>query len=126
MLHRLALVALLSLPLAAQAKGTHRPASSQHHATPATHRAPGAGPHRTKAPGVRRDAHGKIQRDPRAKASFRRSHPCPSTGRTSGACPGYEVDHVKPLACGGADAPANMQWLSARANRAKGARECGR
>lgn len=23
---------------------------------------------------------------------------------------GYIVDHVNPLACGGADAPSNMQW----------------
>ena len=23
---------------------------------------------------------------------------------------GYVVDHVKPLACGGADATSNMQW----------------
>jgi len=24
--------------------------------------------------------------------------------------PGYVVDHITPLACGGLDAPANMQW----------------
>jgi len=35
---------------------------------------------------------------------FQREHPCPSTGRTSGACPGYRKDHVVPLACGGPDA----------------------
>ncbi len=35
-----------------------------------------------------------------------------------GAC---QVDHVCPLACCGTDVPENMQWLSARANRAKGA-----
>ncbi len=57
--------------------------------------------------------------------------PCPSTcktyvrrGRifvqyeTCGAC---EVDHVCPLACCGADAPVNMQWMDKKANRAKGA-----
>ena len=26
--------------------------------------------------------------------------------------PGYEVDHIVPLARGGADTPANMQWLT--------------
>jgi hypothetical protein len=26
--------------------------------------------------------------------------------------PGYVVDHIVPLACGGADAPSNMQWQS--------------
>jgi hypothetical protein len=41
---------------------------------------------------------------PRSKAAreqFQRHNPCPSTGRTKGACPGYVVDHIKPLACGG-------------------------
>jgi hypothetical protein len=41
---------------------------------------------------------------------FQREHPCPSTGRTSGACPGYRKDHVVPLACGGPDAVSNLQW----------------
>ncbi len=41
---------------------------------------------------------------------FQREHPCPSTGQTSGPCPGYRKDHIKPLACGGPDDPANMQW----------------
>jgi hypothetical protein len=39
---------------------------------------------------------------------FQREHPCPSTGRTSGACPGYRKDHIKPLACGGPDAVWNL------------------
>ena len=38
------------------------------------------------------------------QARFERQHPCPSTRRTSGRCPGYVVDHVRPLECGGADA----------------------
>ena len=29
---------------------------------------------------------------------FQREHPCPSTGLTRGACPGYRKDHIKPLA----------------------------
>ncbi|MDQ2662806.1 MAG: HNH endonuclease [Candidatus Eremiobacteraeota bacterium] len=33
--------------------------------------------------------------------------------------PGYIVDHVVPLACGGADAPGNMQWQTKAAARAK-------
>jgi hypothetical protein len=41
---------------------------------------------------------------------FQREHPCPSTGRTSGACPGYVRDHVTPLACGGPDGVSNLQW----------------
>ena len=51
-------------------------------------------------------------RSQKAKAIFKYSHPCPSTGRNKGACPGYIIDHMKALACGGVDAPENMQWQS--------------
>jgi len=33
--------------------------------------------------------------------------------------PGYEVDHIVPLARGGADKPSNMQWLTIPAHREK-------
>jgi len=33
--------------------------------------------------------------------------------------PGHVVDHVVPLACGGADAPSNMQWQSTEEEKAK-------
>ncbi len=74
----------------------------------------------------KRDSHGKIERSAQAKNSFRKHNPCPSTGKTSGACPGYEVDHRTPLACGGSDSPSNMQWLTKSANRSKGAAGCKR
>lgn len=41
---------------------------------------------------------------------FQRQNPCPSTGRRSGACPGWVKDHVVPLCAGGPDAVSNMQW----------------
>ncbi|MGE5339209.1 MAG: HNH endonuclease signature motif containing protein, partial [Gemmatimonadota bacterium] len=63
--------------------------------------------------------HGRIARSSKARADFQRSHPCPSTGRKRGACPGYVIDHVVPLKRGGADAPANMQWQTRRAAKAK-------
>jgi hypothetical protein len=50
---------------------------------------------------------------------FQRENPCPSTGRASGACPGYRKDHVVPLACGGPDAVSNLQWQTAAAATAK-------
>jgi hypothetical protein len=50
---------------------------------------------------------------------FQREHPCPSTGKTSGACPGYRKDHIVPLACGGPDAVSNLQWQPVRDARAK-------
>lgn len=68
---------------------------------------------------IRRDSHGRIKRSTAAKHAFEKQHPCPSTGRTSGRCPGYVVDHVRPLECGGADAPSNMQWQTLAEGKAK-------
>jgi hypothetical protein len=59
------------------------------------------------------------KRSPEARRDFMKSHPCPSTGKTSGACPGYVVDHVTPLKRGGADAPFNMQWQTIEQGKAK-------
>ena len=50
---------------------------------------------------------------------FQREHPCPSTGLTTGACPGYRKDHIKALDCGGPDAVSNMQWQTIAAAKAK-------
>lgn len=77
--------------------------------------ADGIAPH----PTVQRDKHGRIKRSHAAKAAFEREHPCPSTGRTSGRCPGYVVDHVKALECGGPDDPSNMQWQTTSDAKAK-------
>lgn len=76
-----------------------------------------AGP--AKAQGVARDSRGRIARSSKAKDSFRQSHPCPSTGKSSGSCPGYVIDHVMALKRGGADAPGNMQWQTREAAKAK-------
>src|SRR4051794_25923542 len=66
-----------------------------------------------------RTSKGRIARSAAAKRTFRKSHPCPSTGKASGACPGYVIDHVVPLKRGGADGPRNMQWQTAAAAKAK-------
>ena len=71
------------------------------------------------ATGAQRDSHGKIERSTVAKNSFKKNHPCPSTGRASGACPGYVIDHLVPLKRGGRDAPSNMQWQTNAAASAK-------
>jgi len=88
-----------------------------------THNAPTkatSGQHRaTYTQGAQRDPHGRIQRSEKAKRDFQKSHPCPSTGRASGSCPGYVVDHVKPLKRGGQDAPSNMQWQTKQAAKEK-------
>lgn len=61
----------------------------------------------------------ELKRDPAQRAAFQRSRPCPSTGKTSGACPGYVVDHIRPLAKGGADHPSNMQWQTVESAKVK-------
>ena len=66
-----------------------------------------------------RDSKGRIARSATARHAFQKSHPCPSTGKTSGACKGYVIDHVVPLKRGGADSPGNMQWQTTAAAKAK-------
>lgn len=46
------------------------------------------------------------------RAEFQRSNPCPSTGATRGACPGYQADHRIAICAGGADRAGNLQWLT--------------
>lgn len=55
-----------------------------------------------RAAGVARDAHGRIARSQQAKNEFKKSHPCPTTGKSSGACRGYVIDHLTPIKRGGA------------------------
>jgi hypothetical protein len=57
-------------------------------------------------------AEAKQHRSYHAIKQFKLEHPCPANGRYKGRCPGYVIDHVKPLACGGLDSPKNMQWQS--------------
>jgi len=66
-----------------------------------------------------RDSRGRIARSPAARSAFEREHPSPATGRNRGDCPGYVIDHVKPLECGGVDAPSNMQWQTVAEGKAK-------
>jgi hypothetical protein len=65
------------------------------------------------------DQHERIKRSAHAKDEFKRAHPCPSTSRRTGACPGYVIDHVQPLKRGGADDPSNMQWQTVADAKAK-------
>jgi hypothetical protein len=66
-----------------------------------------------------RDSHGKIKRSPKAKHDFRKDHPCPSTGKKTGKCPGYVIDHKKALKHGGKDELSNMQWQTVEDAKAK-------
>jgi hypothetical protein len=115
------LLLLLSIALPATAfRGSH--STGRSHSRSSSHLRSYKESHRTRratSSAVSRNRHGRIRRSSAAKHSFERSIPCPSTGRTSGRCPGYVVDHVKPLECGGADSPGNMQWQTVAAGKAK-------
>lgn len=65
------------------------------------------------AAAVARNEKGRIQRSAAARHAFARQ-----TGYPSGR-PGYVIDHVVPLACGGKDAPENMQWQTIAEGKAK-------
>jgi hypothetical protein len=98
---------------------SHRSAAlTSHRTTSATRRASATTSSRSSA-GVKRDAKGRIARSQLAKSDFKREHPCPSTGKSGGACPGYVIDHVKPLKRGGEDKPSNMQWQTKQAAKEK-------
>ena len=58
-----------------------------------------------------RDANGRIIRSSIVITAFKKIHPCPSTGLSTGACPGWAVDHILPLKCGGCDSVSNMAYM---------------
>jgi hypothetical protein len=76
-----------------------------------------------------RPGHIREERSEAAKDAFKREQPCPATGKGSGPCPGYVIDHIVPLACGGPDAPSNMQWQTVAEGKAKDLwerKDCGK
>lgn len=64
-------------------------------------------------------ASSSAERSRALRAEFMRLNPCPSTGQSKGACPGWQVDHREALVCDGRDELANLQWLTVRAHREK-------
>lgn len=67
-----------------------------------------------------RDSKGVIIRRADVLREFQKAHPCPATGLTTGACPGWAKDHVIPLSCGGRDEVSNLQWLPDQIKSAAG------
>jgi hypothetical protein len=117
----------------AHANGHPAAASSRRHSEkrsktpkalkPAKHPKPQSAPHAAHASGrpfrsnrcdnCDRDAHGRIVRSGEAKGAFKHA-----TGYPHGR-PGYVIDHINPLACGGRDVPSNMQWQTIADAKAK-------
>ena len=64
-------------------------------------------------------AYAKGHRSQKAKKDFAKENICPSTGKNTLPCPGYVIDHVKPLACGGVDNPSNMLWQTVEEGKEK-------
>jgi hypothetical protein len=111
MIRRLLIVLALLVYLAApslSAKGNSKGGS--HKGSASTHTKTTRSRSTSTAP---RAANGRIERSAAAKHQFE-----VQTGYPHGRA-GYVVDHIVPLACGGADAPSNMQWQTVAEAKAK-------
>lgn len=102
-----ALPAIGATPKGSTSHATHTKSSGKHTSTKPRESTP------SRAVTVPRDANGRIKRSESAKSAFMRQ-----TGHPHGWS-GHVVDHMVPLACGGADAPSNMQWQTIADARAK-------
>ena len=61
-----------------------------------------------------------LPRDAQQVREFKKSNVCPTTGRVEKkGCKGHDVDHKQALMNGGADEPANMQYLAKKDHKAK-------
>jgi hypothetical protein len=102
-------IVLLTAPLSSIAGKGHGARGVHHSSTGTSAHASGSHHSRSsRCASCPRNAKGKIKRSREAKPQFERQNPCPSTGKFTGSCPGYVVDHRKALAEGGADEPSNM------------------
>jgi len=64
-------------------------------------------------------SYARIPRSSVERHAFVRSNACPATGAHRLPCPGYVIDHIKALACGGPDHQTNMQWQTIAEGKAK-------
>ena len=103
-------LALTLLPAADAASNSHSSQASSGHSESHKSRSKKSA---SKCSTCTRDHHGKIKRSGKAKHDFERQSGYPH-GRK-----GYVVDHIRPLECGGADVPSNMQWQTIAEAKAK-------
>lgn len=69
-------------------------------------------------------AHARQTRNHEAIAEFRATHPCPSTGKYTGHCSGWIIDHRVALCVGGSDTADNMRWQTFDKSHLKDKWEC--
>lgn len=62
---------------------------------------------------------GNIKRSTTEVRHFKAHNPCPSTGKTTGSCPGYQVEHTQPLCACGPDKESNMTWMATAEHKIK-------
>lgn len=99
----LVMLLIFGMPLVSAAQrgsGGHHSSGSHHSAS-------------KRSSSVSHNRHGRRKRSAAAKDQFMRDSGYPH-GRK-----GYVVDHKVPLACGGADAPSNLQWQTIAEAKAK-------
>jgi hypothetical protein len=104
-------------------EGHDRKAPTKKRATATARAATTAHSTTTRSTTPARDSKGRFIRSATAKDAFLRQ-----TGYPHGR-PGWVVDHIVPLACGGADAPSNMQWQTVQEAKVKDKTEragCGK
>lgn len=115
------LLRMMILALAAYAVSSCLAASPRELAerVPGLNRIPGV----IRCTGCERDDAGKIKRNPRMVAEFRKRNPVPAQCQPKRSC---VVDHIIPLACALVpadhkmlDTPANMQWSTIAEGKAK-------
>ena len=107
-----AALALFAAPLAAQHRGSSHGGRSSHPRAYSAPRAHTSHPRAARPRTSTKSSH-RIHRSRAAKDDFMRQ-----SGHPHG-WPGHVVDHIVPLACGGADDPSNMQWQTTEEGKAK-------
>jgi len=68
-------------------------------------------------------ANAEYKRSKAVLRAFVYQQACPATGMHRLPCPGWQIDHIIPLKCGGPDDLENLQWLTVQAHKEKTKRE---
>lgn len=58
------------------------------------------------------------------RQKFQQHNHCPSTGKSSGPCPGFVIDLGLPVRCGGKDVESNMIWVTESVAKERSKKPC--